>query len=247
MASRSRLEKSGLGFVYEFELRERSFNGVLVSEEVLGHLFSFIHTDKDRNAISVVCKSWYEVERWSRDGSSSGTAASHRIVIGASGAPVDGAEGKPHFATLICADGWERMVVTDELGADLALASRISRFWRLVVRRVQDGWTRCHCRKLRNRESWTCERVKWMTSVDIGSPISRFLHIMVSSTFRLAVRLSESSETFRSIAPVLTLSIHSIQNDPPNLHRHSKHLHHPHSIHSFDDPNALLSPTNVYR
>ena len=31
-------------------------------EEVLEHVFSFIHTDKDRNVISVVCKSWYEVE-----------------------------------------------------------------------------------------------------------------------------------------------------------------------------------------
>lgn len=35
-------------------------------EEVLGHVFSFLHADEARNAISSVCKAWYEVERWSR-------------------------------------------------------------------------------------------------------------------------------------------------------------------------------------
>ncbi|GMI63683.1 TRANSPORT INHIBITOR RESPONSE 1 [Hibiscus trionum] len=34
--------------------------------EVLEHVFSFIQSDKDRNAVSAVCKSWYEIERWCR-------------------------------------------------------------------------------------------------------------------------------------------------------------------------------------
>ena len=38
----------------------------LFPEEVLEHVISFIHIDKDRNVISVVCKSWCEVERWSQ-------------------------------------------------------------------------------------------------------------------------------------------------------------------------------------
>ncbi|OAY49591.1 protein TRANSPORT INHIBITOR RESPONSE 1 [Manihot esculenta] len=110
-------------------------------EEVLEHVFSFIHSDKDRNAISLVCKSWYEVERWCR----------RRIFVGncyAVSPPMVirrfpelrsvELKGKPHFADFnLVPDGWggyvfpwieamanaypwleeirlKRMVVTDE-------------------------------------------------------------------------------------------------------------------------------------
>lgn len=104
-------------------------------------VFSFIHSDKDRNAISLVCKSWYEVERWCR----------RRIFVGncyAVSPPMVirrfpelrsvELKGKPHFADFnLVPDGWggyvypwieamanaypwleeirlKRMVVTDE-------------------------------------------------------------------------------------------------------------------------------------
>ncbi|GLT42520.1 hypothetical protein SLA2020_165150 [Shorea laevis] len=110
-------------------------------EEVLEHVFSFIESDKDRNAISVVCKSWYEIERWCR----------RRIFVGNCYAVSPGMvikrfpevrsvelKGKPHFADFnLVPEGWggyvlpwivemataypwleevrlKRMVVTDE-------------------------------------------------------------------------------------------------------------------------------------
>ncbi|KAJ9707340.1 hypothetical protein PVL29_002367 [Vitis rotundifolia] len=83
------------------------------SEEVLEHVFSFIHTDKDRNVISVVCKSWCEVERWSW----------RRIFIGNCYAMSPGIairrfpklqsmalKGKPHFANFeLMLDGLARV------------------------------------------------------------------------------------------------------------------------------------------
>ncbi|CAL5325480.1 protein AUXIN SIGNALING F-BOX 2-like [Camellia sinensis] len=36
-------------------------------EEVLEHVFDFLTSHRDRNAVSVVCKSWYRVERFSRE------------------------------------------------------------------------------------------------------------------------------------------------------------------------------------
>lgn len=36
-------------------------------EEVLEHVFDFLTSHRDRNAVSVVCKSWYTVERFSRE------------------------------------------------------------------------------------------------------------------------------------------------------------------------------------
>jgi hypothetical protein len=35
-------------------------------EEVVEHIFSFLPAQRDRNAVSLVCKVWYEVERLSR-------------------------------------------------------------------------------------------------------------------------------------------------------------------------------------
>ncbi|XAR52051.1 hypothetical protein NMG60_11006900 [Bertholletia excelsa] len=36
-------------------------------EEVLEHVFDFVTSHRDRNAVSLVCKSWYRVERFSRE------------------------------------------------------------------------------------------------------------------------------------------------------------------------------------
>ncbi|KDP28084.1 hypothetical protein JCGZ_13855 [Jatropha curcas] len=110
-------------------------------EEVLEHVFSFIQHDKDRNAISMVCKSWYEIERWCRRRIFVGNcyAVSPSMVIRRF-PEVRSIElkGKPHFADFnLVPDGWggyvypwiaamasaypwleeirlKRMVVTDE-------------------------------------------------------------------------------------------------------------------------------------
>ncbi|XWS46717.1 hypothetical protein CRYUN_Cryun14cG0092300 [Craigia yunnanensis] len=110
-------------------------------DEVLEQVFSFIQSDKDRNAVSVVCKSWYEIERWCRRKIFVGNcyAVSPRIVIRRF-PEVRSVElkGKPHFADFnLVPDGWggyvmpwivemagaypwleeirlKRMVVTDE-------------------------------------------------------------------------------------------------------------------------------------
>ncbi|PON57181.1 F-box domain containing protein [Parasponia andersonii] len=79
-------------------------------EEVLEHVFSFIQSDTDRNAISMVCKSWYEIERWCR----------RRIFVGNCYAVSPGMvirrfpevrsielKGKPHFADFnLVPEGW---------------------------------------------------------------------------------------------------------------------------------------------
>ncbi|KAI4301345.1 hypothetical protein L6164_034633 [Bauhinia variegata] len=79
-------------------------------EEVLEHVFSFIQSDGDRNAISLVCKSWYEIERWCRK----------RIFIGNCYAVSPATvikrfpevrsielKGKPHFADFnLVPEGW---------------------------------------------------------------------------------------------------------------------------------------------
>ncbi|KAE8699490.1 Protein TRANSPORT INHIBITOR RESPONSE 1 [Hibiscus syriacus] len=110
-------------------------------DEVLEHVFSFIQSDKDRNAVSVVCKSWCEIERWCRRKVFIGNcyAVSPRMVIKRF-PEVRSIElkGKPHFADFnLVPDGWggyvlpwivemagaypwleeirlKRMVVTDE-------------------------------------------------------------------------------------------------------------------------------------
>ncbi|KAJ9187726.1 hypothetical protein P3X46_003149 [Hevea brasiliensis] len=110
-------------------------------EEVLEHVFSFIYDDKDRNAISMVCKSWYEIERWCRRRIFVGNcyAVSPPMVIRRF-PEVRSVElkGKPHFADFnLVPEGWggyvypwiaamataypwleeirlKRMVVTDE-------------------------------------------------------------------------------------------------------------------------------------
>ena len=41
-------------------------------DEVLEHVFDFLTSHRDRNAVSLVCRSWYKVEKWSR----------HRVFVG---------------------------------------------------------------------------------------------------------------------------------------------------------------------
>lgn len=110
-------------------------------EEVLEHVFSFIQCDKDRNAVSLVCKSWYDVERWCRRRIFVGNcyAVSPRIMIRRFPEVRSlTMKGKPHFADFnLVPEGWggylypwifamagaypwleelrlKRMVVTDE-------------------------------------------------------------------------------------------------------------------------------------
>lgn len=70
-------------------------------EEVLEHVFSFVTSDKDRNAVSLVCKGWYRIERFCRRRIFVGNcyAVSPAIVIRRF--PELRAvelKGKPHFA-----------------------------------------------------------------------------------------------------------------------------------------------------
>ncbi|KAK3041441.1 hypothetical protein RJ639_000418, partial [Escallonia herrerae] len=79
-------------------------------EEVLEHVFSFITSDSDRNAVSLVCKSWYEIERWCRKRVFVGNcyAVSPRILTRRF-PEVRSVEikGKPHFADFnLVPEGW---------------------------------------------------------------------------------------------------------------------------------------------
>ncbi|KAM7518694.1 hypothetical protein LguiB_017656 [Lonicera macranthoides] len=92
-------------------IKNKELNVFMVdSKEILEHVFSFRNTDKDRNTVSMVNKSWYEIERWCR----------RRIFIGNcySVSPnsmirrfpeVRSVEikGKPHFADFnLVPEGW---------------------------------------------------------------------------------------------------------------------------------------------
>ncbi|XP_057439016.1 protein TRANSPORT INHIBITOR RESPONSE 1-like [Lotus japonicus] len=85
-------------------------------EEVLEHVFSFIQVDTDRNAISLVCKSWYEIERWCRRKVFVGNcyAVSPMIVIKRFPEVRSIAlKGKPHFADFnLVPEGWGGYVCT---------------------------------------------------------------------------------------------------------------------------------------
>nr|QHS77071.1 transport inhibitor response protein 1 [Galium aparine] len=134
-------------------------------EEVLEHVFSFLSTDRDRNSVSLVCKSWYEIERWCR----------RRIFIGNCYAVSPGIlirrfpevrsvelKGKPHFADFnLVPEGWggyvypwivaiagaypwleeirlKRMVVTDE---SLELISRSFKNFKVLVLSSCEGFS----------------------------------------------------------------------------------------------------------
>ncbi|KAJ4955274.1 hypothetical protein NE237_012057 [Protea cynaroides] len=134
-------------------------------EEVLEHVFSFIHSYKDRNAISLVCKSWYEIERWCRRQIFIGNcyAVSPRITIRRFPELRSvSLKGKPHFADYnLVPQGWganmypwvaamaqaypwleelrlKRMVVTDDT---LELISRSFKNFKVLVLSSCEGFT----------------------------------------------------------------------------------------------------------
>ncbi|VFQ73924.1 unnamed protein product [Cuscuta campestris] len=134
-------------------------------EEVLEHVFFFLSSDKDRNSVSLVCKSWYEIERWCRRRIFVGNcyAVSPAIVIRRF-PEVRSVElkGKPHFADFnLVPDGWggsvfpwvaamsraypwieeirlKRMVVTDD---SLQLISRSFKNFKILVLAICEGFT----------------------------------------------------------------------------------------------------------
>ncbi|TKY52552.1 TRANSPORT INHIBITOR RESPONSE protein 1 [Spatholobus suberectus] len=134
-------------------------------EEVLEHVFSFIECDKDRGSISLVCKSWYEIERWCR----------RRVFVGNCYSVSPAAvikrfpkvrsvaiKGKPHFADFsLVPEGWgayvcpwikamavaypwlqeirlKRMVITDE---NLELIAKSFKNFRVLVLTSCEGFT----------------------------------------------------------------------------------------------------------
>ncbi|GER43728.1 protein TRANSPORT INHIBITOR RESPONSE 1 [Striga asiatica] len=134
-------------------------------EEVLEHVFGFLTSDKDRNAASLVCKSWYDVERWCRRRVFIGNcyAVSPEIMIRRF-PEVRAVEmkGKPHFADFnLVPEGWgghvqpwvramsmaypwleeirlKRMVVTDE---SLELIARSFKCFKVLVLSSCEGFT----------------------------------------------------------------------------------------------------------
>ncbi|MBA0645546.1 hypothetical protein Goklo_013635 [Gossypium klotzschianum] len=134
-------------------------------DEVLEHVFSFIQLDKDRNAVSMVCKSWYEIERWCRRKVFVGNcyAVSPRMVIRRfpEFRSIE-LKGKPHFADFnLVPDGWggyvspwieemagaypwleeirlKRMVVTDE---SLELIAKSFKNFKVLVLSSCEGFS----------------------------------------------------------------------------------------------------------
>ncbi|KAI5680391.1 hypothetical protein M9H77_01618 [Catharanthus roseus] len=134
-------------------------------EEVLEHVFSFLSSDKDRNSVSLVCRSWYEIERWCRRRIFVGNcyAVSPRIMIRRF-PEVRSVElkGKPHFADFnLVPEGWggyvypwvaamaeaypwleeirlKRMVVSDET---LELISKSFKNFKILVLSSCEGFT----------------------------------------------------------------------------------------------------------
>ncbi|GER32993.1 protein TRANSPORT INHIBITOR RESPONSE 1 [Striga asiatica] len=134
-------------------------------EEVLEHVFLFLSSDKDRNAVSLVCKSWYDIERWCRRRIFVGNcyAVSPDIVIRRfPEARALEMKGKPHFADFnLVPEGWggyvqpwinamsaayplleeirlKRMVVTDE---GLELIARSFKNFKVLVLSSCEGFT----------------------------------------------------------------------------------------------------------
>ncbi|KZV32374.1 protein TRANSPORT INHIBITOR RESPONSE 1-like [Dorcoceras hygrometricum] len=134
-------------------------------EEVLEHVFSFLNTDRDRNAVSLVCKSWYEIERWCRRRVFIGNCYSVTPEVVIRRFPevkVLEMKGKPHFADFnLVPDGWgayfypwvaamsvayplleeiklKRMVVTDEC---LELISKSFKNFKVLVLSSCEGFS----------------------------------------------------------------------------------------------------------
>jgi hypothetical protein len=72
-----------------------------IPEEVLEHVFEFLNSHQDRNAVSLVCKSWYIVERFSREKVFIGNCYSitpERMIARFPRVRSLTLKGKPHFA-----------------------------------------------------------------------------------------------------------------------------------------------------
>lgn len=70
-------------------------------DEVIEHVFDYVTSHRDRNSISLVCKSWYRIERFSRQRVFIGNcyAISPQRLIGRFPAIQSlWLKGKPHFA-----------------------------------------------------------------------------------------------------------------------------------------------------
>ncbi|KAL3849802.1 hypothetical protein ACJIZ3_011684 [Penstemon smallii] len=139
--------------------------GYSFPEEALEHVLWFLSSDRDRNSVSLVCKSWYEIERWCRRRVFVGNcyAVTPEIVIRRF-PEVRALEmkGKPHFADFnLVPEGWgayvypwisamsvaypwleeiklKRMVVTDE---SLELISKSFKNFRVLVLSSCEGFT----------------------------------------------------------------------------------------------------------
>ncbi|GJY18304.1 transport inhibitor response 1-like protein [Tanacetum coccineum] len=134
-------------------------------EEVLEHVFSFITTDEERNAVSLVCKSWYEIERWSRRRIFVGNCYAVSPVMVIKRFPEVRSvhlKGKPHFADFnLVPEGWggyacswidemakaypwleeirlKRMVITDE---SLELISMAFKKFKVLVLSSCEGFS----------------------------------------------------------------------------------------------------------
>ncbi|KAI5425112.1 GPI-anchored mannoprotein, partial [Lathyrus oleraceus] len=134
-------------------------------EEVLEYVFSFIQCDKDRNSISLVCKSWYEIERWCRRQIFVGNCYAVSPVTVTKRFPElrsISLKGKPHFADFnLVPEGWggfvspwiaamacglplleeirlKRMVITDE---SLELIAKSFKNFKVLVLISCEGFT----------------------------------------------------------------------------------------------------------
>jgi hypothetical protein len=70
-------------------------------DEVLEHVFDFVTSHRDRNAVSMVCKLWYRVERFSRERVFIGNCyaiSPERVIMRFPGLKSLTLKGKPHFA-----------------------------------------------------------------------------------------------------------------------------------------------------
>ncbi|CAA2982834.1 AUXIN SIGNALING F-BOX 2-like [Olea europaea subsp. europaea] len=81
----------------------RSFQSMLnyFPEEVLEHIFDFLTSHRDRNAVSLVCKSWFAVERLSREKVFIGNCyaiSPERLIVRFPRVRSLTLKGKPHFA-----------------------------------------------------------------------------------------------------------------------------------------------------
>nr|QNU13184.1 auxin signaling F-box protein 2 [Paeonia suffruticosa] len=70
-------------------------------EEVLEHVFDFLESNCDRNSVSLVCKCWFKVERWSRRSVFIGNCyaiSPERLISRFPRVKALTLKGKPHFA-----------------------------------------------------------------------------------------------------------------------------------------------------